>query len=72
MKKLVFSIQIKAPKVHVWNILWDNATYPVWTSVFAEGSQVETDWQEDQKKLKLISSKVFPSGVIALHYERTI
>ena len=30
------------------NTLGDT-TYPAWTSVFAEGSRVETDWEEGSK-----------------------
>ncbi len=51
MKKINFSIQIDAPKTQVWQILWDDATYPKWTSAFAEGSTAETDWQEGSKVL---------------------
>lgn len=46
MKKLEFSIDIEAPKEKVWNTLWDEATYPQWTSVFSEGSKAVTDWKE--------------------------
>jgi predicted 3-demethylubiquinone-9 3-methyltransferase (glyoxalase superfamily)/uncharacterized protein YndB with AHSA1/START domain len=46
MKKINFSIQINAPKAHVWNTLWDDATYRKWTVVFHEGSYAESDWKE--------------------------
>ncbi len=51
MEKLHFSIDINAPKEKVWNILWDDATYPQWTSVFCEGSKAITDWNEGSKVL---------------------
>jgi hypothetical protein len=46
MKKLQFSIDIKAPKEEVWKVLWNDATYKKWTSAFMEGSYVVTDWNE--------------------------
>ncbi len=51
MKKLVFSTQIKATKQRVWNILWSEETYPLWTKVFSETSRAESDWQEGSKIL---------------------
>ncbi|MBC7777035.1 MAG: VOC family protein [Phycisphaerae bacterium] len=51
MKKLTFSTQINAPKERVWEILWSDSSYPVWTSVFSEGSRAETDWKEGSKVL---------------------
>ena len=49
MEKQEFKISIDAPKEKVWNILWGKNTYPVWTSVFAEGSSVETDWKKGSR-----------------------
>ncbi|MEO6453200.1 MAG: SRPBCC domain-containing protein [Ginsengibacter sp.] len=51
MQKLNFSIDIKAPKEKVWKVLWEDATYTKWTSVFCEGSQAITDWNEGSKVL---------------------
>ncbi len=51
MKTLTFSTQINAPKERVWNTLWDDTTYRLWASVFCEGSQAKTDWQEGSKVL---------------------
>jgi len=39
MKKIQFSTEINAPKEKVWNVLWDDATYRKWVSVFSEGSK---------------------------------
>ena len=49
MKKLQFSIDIKAPKEKVWNALWDDANYRKWSSAFMEGSYAETDWREGSR-----------------------
>jgi uncharacterized protein YndB with AHSA1/START domain len=49
MKKIEISIDINAPKEKVWNVLWNDDTYPQWTSVFSEGSRVITDWKEGSK-----------------------
>ena len=52
MEKINFSATINAPKEKVWKTLWDNESYKNWTSVFAEGSTVETDnWKEGSKIL---------------------
>jgi len=53
MEKQQFQISIDAPKEKVWEILWGSTTYPEWTSAFAEGSAVETDWNEGSKVLFL-------------------
>lgn len=53
MEKLNFSVDINAPKEKVWKTLWDDATYPKWTGVFAEGSHAKTDWKEGSKVLFL-------------------
>lgn len=51
MKKLTFSIQINAPKVRVWDILWADETYRAWTTVFHPGSHALSDWKEGSKIL---------------------
>ena len=51
MEKLNFNITIDAPREKVWKVLWDDATYPKWTSAFSETSYAETDWQEGSKVL---------------------
>ena len=53
MEKKQFKIEIAAPKEKVWKVLWGDNTYPVWTAPFAEGSQVETNWEEGSKVLFL-------------------
>ena len=39
MKKLNFSVRIKAPKEKVWDVLWNHDTYSKWTAPFSEGSK---------------------------------
>jgi Activator of Hsp90 ATPase homolog 1-like protein len=49
MKKIKFKTAINASKEKVWNVLFGLKTYPEWTAVFAEGSQVETDWKKGSR-----------------------
>lgn len=51
MKKLIFTTQINASKERVWDSLWEDQNYRYWTSVFAEGSSAESDWQEGSRIL---------------------
>lgn len=54
MEKLKFSTTINAPKEKVWNALWEDANYRIWTAAFAEGSHAVTDnWKEGTKVLFL-------------------
>jgi uncharacterized protein YndB with AHSA1/START domain len=46
MNRLQFSVDIAAPRDKVWQVLWDDASYRDWTSVFAEGSYAVSDWNE--------------------------
>jgi uncharacterized protein YndB with AHSA1/START domain len=45
-KQLHFSIDIAAPRDKVWRVLWDDASFRDWSSVFAEGSYAVSDWNE--------------------------
>lgn len=56
MEKLEFKITIDASREKVWDVLWGEDTYPVWTEPFSPGSKVETDWQEGSKILFLDGS----------------
>jgi hypothetical protein len=51
MKKQEFKIIIDANPKKIWNIIIGKNTYPIWTAVFAEGSNVETDWKKGSKAL---------------------
>ena len=46
MNQLHFSIDITAPRDKVWRVLWDDASFRDWTSVFAEGSYAVSDRNE--------------------------
>ena len=64
MEKLNFSTSINAPKEKVWEILWDDAGYRIWTTAFAEDSNAKTDnWKEGSKVL-FIDSK--GSGIVSM------
>ncbi len=49
MEKIEFRTSINAPREKVWEVLWSDAGYRDWTSVFAEGSRAETDWKKGSK-----------------------
>lgn len=51
MEKLNFSINISASKEKVWEAMLGKETYPEWTSEFAPGSTVETDWKKGSKAI---------------------
>lgn len=53
MEKKIFNISINASPEKVWQLLWSNETYPLWTSPFCAGSRAETDWQKGSKALFL-------------------
>lgn len=53
MEKQQFKITIDAPREKVWDVLWNDSSYPEWTSVFSEGSRAETDWKKGSKVLFL-------------------
>ena len=50
-----FKTTINAPREKVWDVLWNDATYPVWTKVFSpegtEGSVAKTTWNKGDKVL---------------------
>jgi len=49
MKKLVFNIEINASREKIWDVLWNDRTYRIWTSVFSDGSYAVSDWEEGGK-----------------------
>lgn len=49
MKTLEFNTTINASPGKIWNVLWDDATYRQWTSVFSEGSYAVSDWKEGSR-----------------------
>jgi hypothetical protein len=63
MEKQTFKISINAAPEKVWDILWNDITYPEWTSVFSPGSRAESDWKQGSKVLFLNSEN---DGMVAL------
>ncbi|WP_316772067.1 SRPBCC domain-containing protein [Pedobacter frigiditerrae] len=57
-----FNIEINASREKVWDVLFGEKTYPIWTAAFGEGSRVETDWQKGSKALFLGSED---SGMVS-------
>ncbi|MGB5554017.1 MAG: SRPBCC domain-containing protein [Flavobacteriaceae bacterium] len=53
MERKDFRATVNAPKEKVWQVLWNDETYPKWTAPFGEGSRAETDWKEGSKVLFL-------------------
>jgi hypothetical protein len=49
MEKIKFTQQINAPREKVWEVLWNDATYRKWTSVFSSDSHAQSDWKEGSK-----------------------
>ena len=47
MKTLQFTKEISASAQKVWQVLWDESTYPLWTNEFnpGGGSLIRSDWQ---------------------------
>jgi hypothetical protein len=50
-KPITKQISIKAPAFKVWEVLFTDSTYRIWSSVFSEGSYFETDWKVGSKAL---------------------
>lgn len=48
-----FNISINATREKVWDVLFGETTYPLWTTAFAEGSKAETDWKKGSKAIFL-------------------
>lgn len=58
MEKIRFSTMIDARPARVWQILWDDETYRIWTGVFSkDGSYAVSDWNEGSKILFLTDKK---------------
>lgn len=62
MQREEFKVSINATKEKVWNVLWDDATYRKWTSVFGEGSHYVSDLEEGSK-VKFLGEK--DSGMLS-------
>lgn len=53
MATLHFETRINASRKKVWDVLWNDDTYPKWTAAFMPGSYAESDWKEGSKILFL-------------------
>jgi hypothetical protein len=53
MERIYFKIEIDATKEKIWDTLWNDTTYRIWTAPFSEGSRAVTDWQTGSKVLFL-------------------
>jgi hypothetical protein len=64
MKTLQFTTEIQAPVQKVWDILWNEATYPQWTAPFNPHGEslMQSDWQVGGRTLFLDKQG---SGMIA-------
>ena len=49
METIKFTININATKQIVWEALWNNDNYPLWTAAFGEGNKAVSDWNEGSK-----------------------
>lgn len=56
MEKINFSIEIKASPEKVWEKLWSDETYPIWTAAFGEGGSAKSDWKQGSRILFLASN----------------
>ncbi|MDQ3046366.1 MAG: SRPBCC domain-containing protein [Bacteroidota bacterium] len=65
MKKIKFATTINVPAEKVWNVLFNDETYRLWTSVFCEGSHAVSDWKEGSKILFMDGNKAGMSSLIA-------
>ena len=67
MENLTFSVEINAPRETVWNVLWNESTYPEWTSAFCEGSHMVTNLKEGSKVLFLDGNGSGMVSKVAVH-----
>lgn len=67
MKKITFQKTIDASPAQVWEVLWNDVTYPKWTAVFSETSRAITDWEKGSKVLFVDESS---EGMVSLIEEK--
>lgn len=65
MQKIHHSITIRAPREKVWHTMLDDATYRIWTEVFAKGSHYVGDWSEGSKILFLAPGNNAEMGMVS-------
>ena len=57
METFKYQTEIDAPAEKVWDILWNEKTYPQWTHFFSPDSQMVTDWKVGGKTYFTDASK---------------
>jgi hypothetical protein len=78
MQQQEFSIDIKAPREKVWNVLWDDATFRDWANIIDEGTYMVGELKEGHE-VQFISSvggygvtslveKLIPSEYVLLRH----
>lgn len=68
MKRLQFSIDIKAEQSNIWKALWEEQYYRDWAAVFYEGSYAVTDnWKEGSTVLFLAPDESGIFSIIETH-----
>ncbi|MEM9361440.1 MAG: hypothetical protein AAGA43_02345 [Bacteroidota bacterium] len=74
INRLQFSIDIKAEKSNIWQVLWDEQSYRKWAGIFYEGSYVvaEDDWGEGSKVLFLAPDESGIYSIIKTHIPNQI
>ena len=82
LNKLHYAIDIDAPPDRVWQVLWDDASFRDWSSVFAEGSYAVSDWKEgstvqfidpgSNSGMQAVIEKWRPSEFISFRHEAEI
>lgn len=55
MKRQNFSIEIRAPRDKVWNVLWDDTTFRDWANIIDEGTYMIGELKEGNE-VQFISS----------------
>ena len=70
MKRMQFSIEIKAAKEKVWSTLWDDQTFREWASIIDEGTYIVGEIKEGNE-VQFISS-VSGYGVTSLVEKLTL
>lgn len=62
MRVIAKSIEIKAPKEKVWNVLINDKSTRIWYAAFGDGIRAETDWKVGSKAVFLDNKN---SGLIS-------
>ncbi len=72
--RLQYSIDIKADKPKIWQVLWGEQSYRTWASIFYEGSYVvaKDNWKEGSKVLFLAPDQSGIYSIIETHIPNRI